>query len=207
MAPTVMPLHAGSWTRPKSVGYAHWQHMTNPSHWSVQQFAESFRVVSREFPQFDNYYLDKTKLVTSDSVIYSVGILTDTGFEEQLVESTGATVHMFDPTPITQKYVTKFDNDNRYRFFPVGVWIENATLEFIQPFAQRSASFYYRLRAASRCDLEAECKTLKALMTDLAHEHIDILKMDIEGAALFVLEQMVEQKNFPDQIVVELERS
>ena len=42
-------------------------------------------------------------------------------------------------------------------------------------------------------------------MTDLEHERIDVLEMDIEGAALFVLEHMLEEMILPDQIVVELE--
>ena len=74
--------------------YAHWHHMTsNQGHWSVQQFAHDFKLVPADF-EFDNYFLDKTKLVNSESIIYSVGILTDTGFEEQLVESAGATIHV-----------------------------------------------------------------------------------------------------------------
>jgi hypothetical protein len=38
------------------------------------------------------------------------------------------------------------------------------------------------------------------------HSHIDIFKADIEGAALPILEQMIDQEIYPSQIVVEFER-
>ena len=52
----------------------------------------------------------------------------------------------------------------------------------------------------------ANCKTMKDLMSDNGHRNIDVFKADIEGAALPILEQMLDQSIFPTQIIVEFER-
>ena len=54
--------------------------------------------------------------------------------------------------------------------------------------------------------IEANCKTLQSLMSENQHDKIDVLKMDIEGAALPILEEMLKAHIYPNQIVVELER-
>ena len=53
---------------------------------------------------------------------------------------------------------------------------------------------------------EATCVTMETLMKENQHDHISVFKADIEGAALPILKQMIENKIYPDQIVAEFER-
>ncbi|GIS18490.1 MAG: hypothetical protein CM15mP120_04060 [Pseudomonadota bacterium] len=40
-------------------------------------------------------------------------------------------------------------------------------------------------------------------MRDLGHDHLDVLKMDIEGAEYAVLDDMLQSNILPDQLLVE----
>jgi len=42
-------------------------------------------------------------------------------------------------------------------------------------------------------------------MSDFKLDHIDILKLDIEGAALEVIQRMFNDRIYPDQILVEVD--
>ena len=53
---------------------------------------------------------------------------------------------------------------------------------------------------------EAECKCLRTLMRELEHDHIDLLKMDIEGAEFPVLENMIGESMRPKIICVEFDQ-
>ena len=41
------------------------------------------------------------------------------------------------------------------------------------------------------------------MMRDLGHDHLDVLKMDIEGAEYAVLDDMLQSDILPDQLLVE----
>ena len=46
-------------------------------------------------------------------------------------------------------------------------------------------------------------KRLQTIMSELNHEHIDLLKMDIEGAEYDVISDMMESGILPDQLLIE----
>jgi hypothetical protein len=52
----------------------------------------------------------------------------------------------------------------------------------------------------------AETRTIKDLMQENGHTHIDVFKADIEGAALPILLQLIEQDIIPQQLIIEFER-
>lgn len=51
--------------------------------------------------------------------------------------------------------------------------------------------------------IEVPAFTLKSLMSNLGHRHIDLLKMNIEGAEFDVLENMLDAGIMPRQLMVE----
>ena len=50
-----------------------------------------------------------------------------------------------------------------------------------------------------------QCYKLKSLMSMNNHNKIDVLKMDIEGAAIEVMNNILDDNIFPEQIAVEFE--
>lgn len=186
--------------------YKHWSYRLDPLDWMVREFSQQFAIPDASTKAFDNYRLDSRHKLTRDSVVYSFGILTECGFEQELANHSGATIHMYDPTPNSQEFMKAYENYDRFVYHPIGVWTQNTTMRFSQPFKNQSASFVFDAPPDAGTSFSAECKTLEAFMAANNHSHIDVLKMDIEGAALHVCEYMVEKAIFPTQIVVEFER-
>ncbi len=152
-----------------------------------------------------NYFLDKRIPLTDQSVVYSLGILTDTDFDIAIHEKWGCPIYMYDPTPVCIEYMKKHERDKHLKHFPYGVWTENKTLKFYKPKLGGSASVFAGEEGGAAY-FEAECLTMEAIMAQNDHDHINIFKADIEGAALPILMQMEKKNIYPDQIVVEFER-
>ena len=150
-----------------------------------------------------NYYLDKRISLNENAIVYSLGILTDVAFDSYVANNFACEVYMYAPTPITIEFMKQYENYPLFEFRAIGVWIEETSLKFHNPKYGGSASI---LQKASEHAFEAKCVTMDQLMKENGHSEIQIFKADIEGAALPVLEQMIQNKIFPDQIVVELER-
>jgi FkbM family methyltransferase len=175
---------------------------------------DSFRILARKFekslPRLDshhvkmgNYYLDERIKYEQSPVIYSMGVLTDVSFDKAAANYFSAEVYLFDPAPVAIKYMVG-QTDIRLNFFPFGVWIEDKDMTFMVPKEKgRSPSMFIQHDGGV---FSATCKSIKTIMSELGHQKIDILKMDIEGAALPILEHFLDQEIvLPSQIVVELE--
>lgn len=158
---------------------------------------------------FGNYWLDAARL-DEHSIVYSIGVGTQIDFDRAVADRVGCPVWMFDPTPRSVDFMRSHADNPRLRFEPVGVWTENTSLRFYFDPAADSAD---EVRNASVTNIynrdrffEAPVETLRSLMARLGHDHIDVLKMDIEGAAVDVLEHALASEIPIGQVVVELER-
>lgn len=112
---------------------------------------------------------------------------------------------MYDPTPESIEFMKKYKANISLVYRPIGVWTEDKTLRFYEPQLGGSSSLIANEDHSNKY-FEAECLTMETIMNHNQHNHISVFKADIEGAALLVLKQMVENNVFPDQIVVEFER-
>ena len=52
-----------------------------------------------------------------------------------------------------------------------------------------------------------ECKRFKTIISENKHHHVNLIKLDIEGAAFVVIEDIINDNIFPDQIIAEFEYS
>lgn len=180
-------------------------------------FLDAERVLARRFEQrfptlrtgshgrYGNYFLDPDVPIEKEAVVYSFGVGRDISFDLAVAEAHGCRVFLFDPTPSSVAYMKQWEEHSLLVFEAVGIWIEDKTLTFRVPPHGGSAS------AIGGYDwgdaFPAPCKKLSTIIADHNHSHIDVLKMDVEGAALPVLEQLAEEMQLrPSQIVVELER-
>ncbi len=101
-------------------------------------------------------------------------------------------------------------SSNSLCFYPLGLWNTNTTLNFyLPPDSSRDSSgsingihSYYK---SSRESFEIDVITVKSLMADSGMNHLNILKLDIEGAGLEVIQQMFEDLIYPDQILIEMD--
>jgi FkbM family methyltransferase len=141
------------------------------------------------------------------SICYCVGIGEDTTFDYGLIERYGCSVHSFDPTPVAVEYVTNSANPPNFHFHPIGLWSRNGEILFHAPQNPRHASYSaLNLQGTDRA-VRCPVKTLSTLMSELGHERIDLLKMDIEGAEFDVIDSLVNDDLDVETICVEFHRN
>jgi FkbM family methyltransferase len=139
-------------------------------------------------------------LVDASSIVYSGGVGEDVTFDLALIERTGCSVWAFDPTPRSIEYASKV-SDDRFHFHPVGLWSTNCVKRFYGPLNPRDVSHTAVASGDDRTYFDAECKSLETIMRELEHDHVDLLKLDIEGAEFDVIGSLTTT---PECICVEL---
>lgn len=92
-------------------------------------------------------------------------------------------------------------------FVSKALWNEETTVKFFYPPQKEWVScsiINYQNGYSTETDhIEVETITLKTLMEEQGIENLPLLKIDIEGAEIEVIEKMIEDKIFPDQLLVE----
>lgn len=130
--------------------------------------------------------------VHAASLVYSFGIGEDASFDLALIRETGCLVHAFDPTPRSLRWAEREIQDGHFIVHPWALGAETGTLELWLPGDPEHVSASCRPSSEhSAARFVAECRSLPAVMTELGHEHVDVLKMDIEGAEYAVIDSLV----------------
>ena len=127
------------------------------------------------------------------ALIYSFGLGTDTSFDEDVIKKYGAVVHGFDPTPGSLSYVrtrARFLPDCYFALHPYGLNEKDGEIKLYPPENPQHISHNQVPRPGAR-PVAATLLSLATVMQMLAHRHIHILKMDVEGAEFAVLEKLL----------------
>jgi FkbM family methyltransferase len=143
-----------------------------------------------------------TRGLNEKSIIYSAGAGRDISFEEALVIKFGCNVNLHDPSPTGKETATSGQyNMNWIKFNPIGLASGSGRLSFSAPVNPEEGSF--TIQRGDGSTLEFPCTTLKDLMSSNGHDHIDLLKMDIEGFEYGVIDHLLRNHLSIDQICVE----
>jgi FkbM family methyltransferase len=145
------------------------------------------------------------ELITSKSIVYSVGIGDDISFEISLIRSFGLpVVFAFDPTPTSISWLSRQRVPDAFRFLPYAISDYDGTARF---FPHDDPDFVAHSLIARKTPgaqpVEVQVRTVPTLMAELGHRYIDLLKMDIEGAEYAVIENLLSQKVEVHQLLVE----
>ena len=126
--------------------------------------------------------------VSRDSIVYSFGIGEDASFDLALIEATGCEVYGFDPTPKSLAWVRAHVNEPRFQIRPWALGVTDGQLELWLPKNPEHVSASCRpSQHLSQESIIAQCMGLGSIMQYLQHDHVDVLKMDIEGSEYEVL--------------------
>ena len=99
----------------------------------------------------------------------------------------------------------KIDTD-KICFLDYGLHVTNDTLKFYKPSNPNYVSHSIIPGMKSNDFIYANVKNLKTIMRELDHDHIDFLKIDIEGAECAVIDQMLEKdKIFPTYLSIDFD--
>ena len=163
--------------------------------------------VEGDYPkQWMNGYMICPRGLDRNSVIYSVGVGRHISFDLALIESFGATVHAFDPTPVSIEWVRGQKLPEQFVFHDYGVAAYDGPFQFYPP--RRAASAHFTsVPKTKRTDdtlcIEAPVFMLGTIMKKLGHDHLDLLKLDIEGGEYEVIDNLLKESIRVRQLIVE----
>ena len=152
----------------------------------------------------DHGWVVDESLLNKESVIYSVGVGSNIDFDLELINSFGATVHAFDPTPRSIEWVKNQQLPKHFIFHPFGLSAENGHMDFFPPSKASSTHFSPIDRYGDTNNVvRAPVKDIDTIASELNHKEIDLLKMDIEGAEYEVIEALPKNRVAINQILIE----
>jgi len=138
--------------------------------------------------------------LSSRSVVYSFGLGRDISFEESLIGDIGCEIQAFDPTPLSLDYVRSLNPNAKLHVHTFGLSSVDGEKYFGSP-AEGDASFSTRIDGSGGVRLPV--RRLSTLTREFGDDHIDLLKMDIEGEEYGVIDDMLAQGLLPYQLLVE----
>lgn len=174
----------------------------------MKNFEKKIKPIDKSITKVGNYYVNLTE-INKKSIIYSFGVGVNIEFDSELIKKKQCSIHLFDPTPKSIRFIEEeHKNNNKLRFHPIGVWKKDQKIDFYfdSDHKNEADSASILNLGKNKKKFSADCKKISTIMDSLKHKRLDLLKMDIEGAAIPVLFNMIEEKIFPKQIVGEFER-
>lgn len=142
--------------------------------------------------------------IDAQAIVYSFGVGEDVSFDVALIERFNVVIHAFDPTPASIVWVRQQTLPERFVLHEYGLAAFDGNVAFNPPEnpAFISHTMLTRPVTSSRAIL-VPVKRLDTIMHKLGHDHVDVLKMDIEGAEYDVLKDIAQTSIRPRQILVE----
>lgn len=112
---------------------------------------------------------------------------------------------MFDPTPKSINWVKKQNLNKAFHFYDYGIASETSLVDFYLPTNPDhvSGSILKHKYVDNRMKVSVSMKSLADICKELHHIHIDILKMDIEGAEYETIASILDSGIQIDQILIE----
>ena len=181
---------------------------------------------------YGGWIIPKNNELNDKSIIYSVGVGEDISFDLLLQCKYNSNIILIDPTlrakihydEIKNYYNTKkwefsgniqkdykkvIDNLtvdlSKFNYLNIGVWIEKNNLKF---YKNKNPSYVSQSLISNIYGNDydiVEVDTLKNIMKQNNHDKIDLLKMDIEGAEIEVLNNMLDYNILPTYLCVEFD--
>jgi FkbM family methyltransferase len=157
--------------------------------------------------EYGGYFVNP-QAINADSIVYSLGVGEDVTFDLALIKKFGCKVFGFDPTPKSINWIKSQKLPKEYEFLPFGISDIDGKTKFFPVFKNPSFVSHTemeknRVKGQESRAFEAEIRTLPTVMKLLGHNHIDLLKMDIEGAEYKVIDSIEKNSIDVKQICLE----
>ncbi len=166
-------------------------------------FSESYTTCKERFTRVGNYLIHRVPSGCKP-VIYSFGVGNDISFDKAAADEFGVPIYMYDPTPGVAELMAEYEGDERFIFTNEGIYSKESDFKFYTSDRTLNSSLY-PIHGKSKHEI-VRCRTLDSFMKDNGHQSIDILKMDVEGVADDVLQQVMDETDIrPKQVVTEFE--
>jgi FkbM family methyltransferase len=144
--------------------------------------------------------------INSESIVYSFGVGEDISWDLQMIEMYGMKINAFDPSPGSVRWLAEQALPEELIFHPFGLAAEDGEITFAEPEDPGSRSLRITDQKENRDWIKIHhlpVHKLDTIKSMLGHDHIDILKMDIEGAEYMVVDDIAKSSSNVDQLLVE----
>jgi FkbM family methyltransferase len=141
-------------------------------------------------------------LVKDDSIVYSFGIGDDISFDVGIINKFDCNVRGYDPTPVSLEFLKNAQKGKKFIINEVGLsYYDGLETFFLPQPGNVSCSVVKKDESTESVDLKV--MKLSTIMRENNHSSIDLLKMDIEGGEIKVLDNIIEEQINIKQILVE----
>jgi FkbM family methyltransferase len=141
-------------------------------------------------------------LINSDSIVYSAGLGDDISFDLGMIQRFGVTVHGFDPTPRSLRWLGTQKLPSNFVLHEWGLADYDGVATFATP-AGNNVSYGFGGTSQGTDGIECQVRRVTSIMRDLGHDRLDLLKIDIEGAEHGVIRDLVDSGIHVPQLLVE----
>jgi len=130
----------------------------------------------------------------------------DISFEEAIINIHNCNVFSFDPTPKSIEWMKNKDLPLHLTFFEYGLYSKTGYVNFNLPKNKEyiSGSITKHPNVDLNDKISVPVKCLLDITKELGHNHIDVLKIDIEGSEYEVVDNILSSEIKIDQILIEL---
>lgn len=165
----------------------------------LKNLSNRLKYVDEKFEKIANYYIP-INFFKEGEVIASFGVGSDIEFENQLVNRFNHEIFLFDPTPRSVEFIKNFQNLSRnIKFFPLGISITKGVHKFYQ---MKPWSDYTLIKPKKIFD-EISVEFIDVIeLINMINKPITMMKLDIEGAALSIVHQIIEYNLIPELKVI-----
>ena len=169
--------------------------------------------------------------LNEDSIVYSGGVGEDISFDLKLQDKYNCNIFLIDPTQRAIKHFEEVKNyyNNRsnflgniqpdyikhirdlnpdftkFTYINKGLHNKKDTLKFYKQTNPDYVSQSLVPNMFGQDYDEVEVDTIKNIMQNYKHDKIDLLKLDIEGSEIDVLNQMLDDKIYPTYVLIEFD--
>jgi len=155
---------------------------------------------------YGGFFIAKN-FINKNSIIYSIGVGEDISFDIDLIKMCNAKILCFDPTPKSIAWFSRLPKNlkRNIKFFPIGIAPKTGIFDLMLPKNSNniSGSIINQSSVNNLNKIKCQFKSLSDMMKDNKHAHIDLLKLDVEGAEYEVIESLLKTNVSVKQIVVE----
>ena len=145
-------------------------------------------------------------VLTPRAIAYCAGAGEDITFDLALLGH-GVRVTTFDPTPRSVAYVDSLRiDDEHFRFVPVGWWSEDTQLAVFAPRDPAHVSYSALDLQATGESITVPVRRVATLARELGDTALDLIKMDIEGAEMAVIPDILSSGPVPRVLCVEFDK-
>lgn len=180
---------------------------------------------------YGGWYVPTNMNLNENSVVYSGGVGEDMSFDLLLQCKYNCDILLIDPTKKARKHFTEVKiyysnkklftggiqqdyyscielltpNLKKFEYENIGLWDKKEELKF---YKQNNENYVSQSLVENmfgeNYDL-VPVDSIKNIMEKHGHKHIDLLKLDIEGAEIKTINQMLDDKIYPTYVLIEFD--